>query len=156
MTEKKDDSLPKVNYPQDILSGVRKTVGFKCDTGLYSAFKEVAQAKFGSVCRPLECIMLTFLALNKERVNFGTTVRIDHLHVERNLRPRRNLEADTCGFARCNKFAVGTGVYIKTGRKFFMCEGHFAEAKANPSLWSEVARLEDGDPSNMKSPDGKE
>jgi len=39
--------------PQNVFSGVRKPVGFRCDTGLYSAFKPVAKAYFGSVCRPL-------------------------------------------------------------------------------------------------------
>ena len=93
---KKDDSSTGVNYPQSVFSGVRKTVGFKCDTGLYSAFKSAAQAYFGSVCRPLEIFMLAVLALNKEQVNFGKTVVIEHLNIERNLRERRSLavEAD--------------------------------------------------------------
>lgn len=85
-------SSAEVNYPQSVFNGIRKTVGFKCDTGLYSEFKRVAKAKMGSVCRPLECFMVAFLALNKERVNFGETVRIEHLHIERNLRERRKLE----------------------------------------------------------------
>jgi hypothetical protein len=72
-----NDSSTGVNYPQSVFSGIRKTVGFKCDTGLHAEFKRVAQAKMGSVCKPLEAFEIAFLALNKEQVNFGTTVHIE-------------------------------------------------------------------------------
>jgi hypothetical protein len=72
-----NDGYTGVNYPQSVFSGIRKTVGFKCDTGLHREFKRVSQAKMGSVCRPLECFEIAFLALIKEQVNFGTTVHIE-------------------------------------------------------------------------------
>ena len=75
-TEEKNSSSTEVNYPQNVLSGVRKTFGFKCDTGLSEAFKPVAKQHFGSICRPLECFMVAVLALQKEQVNFGETIKI--------------------------------------------------------------------------------
>jgi hypothetical protein len=38
--------------------------------------------------------MIAVLALQKEQVNFGETVRIENLHIERNLRSRRRLVID--------------------------------------------------------------
>ncbi len=93
-TEEVDSSSTEVNYPQNVLSGVRKTFGFKCDTGLKEAFKPVAKQYFGSICRPLECFMLAVLAIRKEQVNFGETVKIENLHIERNLRSRRRMVID--------------------------------------------------------------
>jgi hypothetical protein len=134
MTEN-DDSSTGVNYPQSVFSGVRKPVGFRCDVGLYSAFKPVAKAYFGSVCRPLECFMIAVLALQKEQVNFGKTVVIDRLHIERNLRPRRNLPVDVCGFKGCNEPAVASGIWRKT-KHFRLCEKHLQQAKADSKNWS--------------------
>jgi len=131
---KTNDSSTGVNYPQSVFSGVRKTKGFKCDTGLYAAFKPVAEAHFGSVCRPLECFMLAVLALQKEQVNFGETVRIEHLNIERNLRPRRNLVFDACGFRGCKEPAVTVGRW-RDGKNYPLCQKHLLEAKSDPEKW---------------------
>jgi len=138
---KTNDSVTRVNYPQSVFSGTRKTVGFKCDTGLYAAFKPVAKAYFGSVCRPLECFMIAVLALQKERVNFGETIRIEKLNIERNLRPRRNLPYDTCGYKDCKEPAVAIGMWRKE-KKFLLCEKHLQEAKSDPENWKLINDVE--------------
>lgn len=129
-----NDSSTKVNYPQSVFSGVRKTVGFKCDTGLHKEFKRVAQAKMGSVCHPLEVFEIAFLALNKEEVNFGTTVKIENLNVIRELRTRRKLVADKCGFAKCDNPAIAEAIWQE--KKIFpLCSEHLLKAKNDPKTW---------------------
>lgn len=129
-----DDDPTGVNYPQSVFSGTRKTVGFKCDTGLHSEFKKVAQAKMGSVCHPLECFEIAFLALNKEQVNFGTTVRIENLNVMRELRTRRKLVADKCGFKNCINAAIAEAIW-RDKKIFPLCGKHLLEALKDPKTW---------------------
>lgn len=137
---KTNDSSTRVNYPQSVFSGVRKTKGFKCDTGLYAAFKPIAQHYFGSVCHPLECFMLAVLTLQKERVNFGETVVIESLSIERNLRPRRNLLVDTCSFRGCKELAVASGIW--RNKTYRLCEVHLQEAKSNSRHWKLISGAE--------------
>jgi hypothetical protein len=129
-----NDSSTEVNYPQNVFSGVRKTKGFKCDTGLYAAFKPVAEAYFGSVCKPLECFMLAVLALQKERVNFGTTVTIQNLNITRDLRTRRKIVVDKCGFKDCINPAVAEAIW-RDKKIFPLCEKHLQEAKEDSKTW---------------------
>jgi len=133
-----NDSTTKGNYPQSVLSGVRKTFGFKCDTGLAEAFKPVAKRYFGSICRPLECFMIAVLALQKEQVNFGETVRIENLNVERNFRPRRKLVVDVCGFRGCEEPAIAVGVW-RNKKQFPLCKRHLREARSDPKDWRVVS-----------------
>jgi hypothetical protein len=128
------DSNTEVNYPQSVFSGKRKTVGFKCDTGLHNEFKRVAQAKMGSVCHPLEIFEIAFLALNKEQVNFGTTVRIENLNVMRDLRTRRKGIMDKCGFKGCDNPAIVEGIW-REKKIFPLCGKHLLEAKKDPKTW---------------------
>lgn len=129
-----DDSSTRVNYPESVFSGVRKTVGFKCDIGLHEEFKRVAQAKMGSVCKPLEAFEIAFLALNKEQVNFGTTVRIENLNVMRDLRTRRKGIVDKCGFKDCDKPAIVEGIW-RDKKIFPLCGEHLLEAKKDNKTW---------------------
>jgi hypothetical protein len=134
MAKSEDDSYTGVNYPQRVFSGVRKTVGFKCDTGLHEEFKRVAQAKMGSVCKPLEAFEIAFLALNKEQVNFGTTVHIENLNVLRELRTRRKGIACKCGYAKCDDPAIAEGIW-QDKKIFPLCAKHLLEAINNPKNW---------------------
>jgi len=148
--ERSNDSATEVNYPQSVMSGVRKTFGFKCDTGLAEAFKPVATRYFGSICRPLECFMIAVLALQKERVNFGETIRIENLNVLRNLRSRRRLVveeeiADTtviepsCDF--CKRFpVVAVFRYKKTDRVVNACSYHARVLKEH-SKWEMITQV---------------
>jgi hypothetical protein len=133
MTENNDSSTG-VNYPQSVFSGIRKTVGFKCDTGLHTEFKRVAQAKMGSVCHPLEVFEIAFLALNKEQVNFGTTVHIENLNVMRDLRTRRKMVVDKCGFKDCTSPAIAEAIW-RDKKIFPLCGKHLLEAKEDPKTW---------------------
>jgi hypothetical protein len=134
VTNSKDDSCTQVNYPESVFTGVRKTVGFKCDTGLHGEFKRVAQAKFGSICKPLEAFEIAVLALNKEQVNFGTTVHIENLNVFRELRTRRKGVVDKCGFAKCDEPAIAEAIW-KEQKIFPLCIKHLMEAREDPKSW---------------------
>lgn len=146
-TEENNSSSTEVNFPQSVFTGVRKTFGFKCDTGLAEAFKPVAKHYFGSICRPLECFMIAVLALQKEQVNFGETVKIENLHIERNLRSRRRLVIDEeitvaevmepcCDFCN-NKPVVGVFQTVKSGIQKRACSIH-AKFLRGHSKWKEV------------------
>lgn len=80
------------------ISGVRKTVGAKADTGLYSRAKPVMQALFGSVCRAHEIYYSTLILLAENPANLcytgGNRLDIGKIAIERNLRPRRTLKVD--------------------------------------------------------------
>jgi hypothetical protein len=134
MSSSRKDSYTQVNYPESVFSGKRKTVGFKCDTGLHNEFKRVAKAKFGSICKPLEAFEIAVLALNKEQVDFGTTVHIENLNILRELRTRRKGVVDKCGFAKCDKPAIGEGIW-KEGKIFPLCVKHLIEAKNDTKNW---------------------
>ena len=134
MAQSNEDSYTQVNYPESVFSGKRKTVGFKCDTGLHSEFKRVAQAKFGSICKPLEAFEIAVLALNKEQVNFGTTVHIENLNVFRELRTRRKGAVDKCGFAKCDEPAIAEAIW-KEQKILPLCAKHLMEAKHDPKSW---------------------
>ena len=129
-----NDSSTGVNYPQSVFSGIRKTVGFKCDTGLHTEFKRVAQAKMGSICHPLEVFEIAFLALNKEKVNFGTTVHIENLNVLRELRTRRKGVTYKCGYTKCDSPAIAEGIW-QDKKIFPLCAQHLLEAINNPKNW---------------------
>jgi hypothetical protein len=134
MSKSNEDSYTPVNYPESVFSGKRKTVGFKCDIGLHAEFKRVAQAKFGSICKPLEAFEIAVLALNKEQVNFGTTVHIENLNIMRELRTRRKAVANKCGFVKCDEPAIGEGIWNEQ-KILPLCAKHLIEAKNNPKMW---------------------
>jgi hypothetical protein len=133
-TKEPFDSCTGVNYPQNVFSGIRKTVGFKCDTGLHEEFKRLAQAKMGSICKPLEVFEIAFLALNKGEVNFGTTVHIENLNVMREIRTRRKGVANKCDFAKCDEPAIAEGIWQEK-KLFKLCAKHLLDAKSSPKNW---------------------
>lgn len=94
-TSTQSDSITGVNPSRSHGVGVwgnrRVVVGIRVDEGLYSAFKPVAQSVFGSTCRAIEAFMATIVACSSEGVNFGKTIEIGKLVIERNLRARRRL-----------------------------------------------------------------
>jgi hypothetical protein len=78
--------------------------------------------------------MIAVLALQKEQVNFGQTIVIDRLNIERNIRPRRKLGIDMCGFRGCKEPAVASGVW-RNSKSFRLCEKHLEQAKADSKNW---------------------
>jgi len=101
---KRKGSITKVNrkytHGTGIWGGERKVTGIRIDNKLYKAFKPVARRVFGSVCRPVEALMATILAMQQNEVNFGNTIHIDKQFIVRNIRPRRKMdwEAADVGF----------------------------------------------------------
>lgn len=126
------DSQTNVNF--GVWSGRRVVVGIRCDEKLYAAFKPVARRVFGSVCNPIESFMASVIGLaNTDNVNFGNTVEIGKLVIERNLRSRRKLvveeetevtETKTIGCSWCHKPAVGIFKNRGTGNSAYACEFH--------------------------------
>ncbi len=40
-----------------------------------------------------------------------------------------------CGYRRCNREAVGFGVFLETGEKYPLCKMHFHLAKTDRKMW---------------------
>jgi len=89
----KTNVYPSRSHGVGVWNNSREVISFRGDTGLYSTFKPIAKARFGSTCRAFESFMAAIVACENTGVNFGNTVKIDSLHIERNLRPRRKLES---------------------------------------------------------------
>jgi len=90
------DSITGVNrdgkHGVGIWGNPRVVMAVRVDSELKKQFIPVAKRVFGSVCNPIESFMAAILACQKMAVNFGNTVTIDKIVIERNLRPRRKLE----------------------------------------------------------------
>lgn len=134
-----DGSQTNVNF--GVWGGARKVVGIRIDENLYKAFKPVARRVFGSVCRPIEAFMASVLTMQAEgNVNFGNTVEIGKLVIERNLRSRRRLVVEeeteithtvTCSW--CHKPAVNAVQNRDTGRSAYACEFHSKMIRSQPN-----------------------
>jgi len=124
----------KVSYPKSLFSGRRKVVGIRIDENLYSAFKPIAKRVFGSVCRPIESFMASVVALDNVGANFGNTIKVHEIKIERNLRARRRLvveeeitlkeevsQSEKKCFG-CKKWFTGLPkVLFVSGKKGFVC-----------------------------------
>lgn len=145
---------PKHTHGLGLWNSPREVVGIRCDKKLYLAFKEVAIAKFGSVCHPLEVCMATLLATWRTEQISGvnpsnTSIDIGSIVINRNMQERRKLtrthtETDTvetetvvvCGYVNCGGVAVGKGVFQGNGKEFLLCADHLKEAEANRRKWT--------------------
>jgi len=136
----KPDSITKVNLVPAGFAGRRRVVGIRIDENLYRRFKPIAQAYFGSVCRPIEAFMASIIAISEMGVNFGNTIEVKEIRIERNIRARRALvveKPNECGFVDCHEVAVASGVW-RDKRELLLCEKHLAEAKSNPREWKVI------------------
>lgn len=75
----------------------REVVSFRANKELYSDFKPLAKALYGSTCRAFESFMASIVVIDHQKVNFSHTtlanpISIENIVIERNLRPRRKLE----------------------------------------------------------------
>jgi hypothetical protein len=133
-------------------SDKRVPITVRINLELYKQFKRYAKAKYGSVCRPVEYWMAVELLTDSEKVHFCNTekpISIGQIVIERNLRPRRNLEIAesvegspeveserlVCSYLKCKKKAVEKAVLKGNNREYDLCPPHFAEAQSNPHLW---------------------
>jgi len=137
---------PKHTHGLGIWGNERVVMGVRVDKGLRKEFKQVAKAKFGSTCNPIESFMAGVVGAYRHDLELGVnpcnTVSIGEIKIERNLRERRKLEVDVepvnealrCGFTGCEEEAKGLGVY--KGVQYRLCFRHLAEAKANRKAWT--------------------
>jgi len=123
----------------------RVVVGIRVDEGLYNAFKPVAKRVFGSVCNPLEAFMAAVLATAQSGVNFGNTVEVGTIVIERNLRERRRLVVEkakpiTASEVKCDLCgkvpAVGAFRHV-SGIQKHAC-GYHAQMLKNHTKWETV------------------
>lgn len=91
----------------------RIVVGIRCDSGLYSAAKPVLKARFGSVCRAVESYFAAVLSCANQEVNFGSTVEIGNIVIERNIRPRKKLDPSKMDVAEMAKIRVEERAIVK-------------------------------------------
>ena len=150
------DSMSRVNPRRTHGFGVwgnpRVVMSIRVDKGLKKAFKEVAKAKFGSTCNPIESFMAGVVGAYYSDIEAGvnpcSTINIGEIKIERNLRERRKMDSEPyadsvvlhCDFAGCEEKAVGLGLY--KGAQFRLCRVHLEAARLNRKVWKGVVSLE--------------
>jgi len=147
------DSSTKVHFSKKsaykYMSGKRKPISIRIDTGLYSAFKTVSKRVFGSTCKAVEVYMITLIETVESGVHFCNTnetrVVIEKLIIERNLgKERRNLKLcqpetmqttsePKCDF--CGKTPATASFRHTSGIVKRACDKHEAELRNHPK-WS--------------------
>ena len=149
------DSKTKVHFSESAvykyLSGRRKPISIRIDTGLYSAFKPLSKRIYGSTCKAVEIYMITLIEAAENGVHFSDTdkpIHIEKIVIERNLRERRKLEIKdnaepsevriSCGFRDCRNEAVGKAIWLENKTEFEVCAFHLAEACSNSKLWKVI------------------
>lgn len=151
-TKIEEDSITKASFHEahvnKCLTGVRKPVCVRIDSGLYLAFKPVAKGIYGSVCNAIETYMAALILTANNPASIcntkGASINIENIVIERNLRERRKLELkdDTignkntiCTVEGCKAEATGTAIWLDREEQHNLCKAHLAEAKNNPKLW---------------------
>ena len=81
----------KCNHGLGVWGNPRVVMGVRVDSELKKRFKQVAKRVFGSVCNPIESFMATVVSCAESKVNFGNTVEVGTIVIERNLKERRKL-----------------------------------------------------------------
>jgi hypothetical protein len=147
------DSSTKVHFSEKdaykYMSGERKPISIRIDTGLYSVFKTVSKRVFGSTCKAIEVYMITLIETVESGVHFCNTnetrVIIEKLIIERNLgKERRNLKPyqpetvqttsePRCDF--CGKTPATASFRHTSGIVKRACNKHEAELRKHPK-WS--------------------
>jgi len=145
----KPHSITEVNRKSSHGLGVwgnpRVVMGVRVDSELKKRFKLVAKRVFGSVCNPIEAFMATVVSCAESEVNFGNTVEVGTIVIERNLRPRRNLDVQEpkpieistvpkCDF--CGKMPVVGSFRHNSGIMRRAC-GYHASQLRNHEKWKE-------------------
>ena len=143
---KQADGITKVHFPKgcapDYVSGVREPIAVRIDTGVYKRFKPISKRLYGSTCRAVETYMISLIEVAEKGVHISNTdkpISIEKIVIERNLRPRRNLELAQAEQEKakchyCSRLPVGEFVYLKTGEKFPLCRFHAGEF-VNEKTW---------------------
>jgi hypothetical protein len=147
------DSSTKVHFSKSsaykYMSGRRKPISIRIDTGLYSAFKPLSKRIYGSTCKAVETYMITLIETVENGVHFSNTsetrIIIEKLVIERNLaKERRNLKLNPpetmpttsepkCDF--CGKTPTTASFSHTSGIVKRACNKHEAELRKHPK-WS--------------------
>ena len=121
------------------MSGVRKPISSRRDTGLYKRYKQVAKAVYGSVCRADELYMIALIETVEKGVHFSNTmnqpIQIEKIVIERNLRPRRALEV--AGEEETTKEVMEQ---IREKQENVRLEGHYGEVRVQWAKLKDSAR----------------
>jgi hypothetical protein len=129
------------------LSGERKPISIRIDTGLYSAFKPLSKRVYGSTCKAVEVYMVGFIETIEKGVYISNTpqpIKIEKIVIERNFKERRRLEIEreldekvilSCGVVNCRNEAVAKAVWLSRNEEYWLCSEHLRTAKLNPRLW---------------------
>lgn len=149
-----DDSSTNVHFSESVaykyVSGVRKPISSRRDSGLYKRYKQVAKAVYGSVCRADELNMIALIEAAEKGVHFSNTerpIKIEKIVIERNLRSRRalevlpNIEDGSCSKPCCDfcgkPGVVGVFKDVKSGVEKKAC-GYHAKTLADHARWVSV------------------
>jgi len=144
----KSDSITEVNrkccHGLGVWGNPRVVMGVRVDSELKKRFKLVAKRVFGSVCNPIESFMATVVSCAESGVNFGNTVEVGTIVIERNLRERRRLGVENvkpvtvpevkCDF--CGKVPVVGSFCHESGIVRRAC-GYHASQLRNHEKWKE-------------------
>ena len=142
MQEKKNDKVTKANrHGVGVWGNPRKVISIRVDSGLYKAFKPIAKAFFGSVCRPIEAFMASIITCNNKEVSFGNTIKIEKLHIERNFKPRRKLKYESCEGKSC-KEVPEFHVERSNGQILNLCQKCLNEYQKNSYWQKNITKFE--------------
>lgn len=151
----KKDSKTKVHSSKKgankYITGVREPISIRIDKGLYKRFKQLAKRVYGSVCKPVEIHMISFIETVENGVHISNTdkpINVEqHIRIERLNRERRYLDivspveekiepvVEKCDFA-CNRVAVAVFRHVKSGIFKRVCSYHASVLK-NRTDWKE-------------------
>jgi len=145
-TRNREPSITNASFlPEAVnkyVSGVRKPIGVRVDTRLYSRFKPLSKRIFGSTCNAIEIYMATLILTAESPASIcntsGRRINIEKIVIERRLRERRNLEIVEDSFEKClfcHKVAVDRLRCLKDGRVYPVCGFHFQELLSSGN-WS--------------------
>ena len=136
---------PKRTHGLGIWGNPRVVMGVRVDSELKKRFKSVAKRVFGSTCNPIESFMATVVSCSENGVNFGNTIEVGKIVIERNLRERRRLEIvreevsevsvvekNTC--CVCGKAGYRVVTRSDNGR-VVLCRIHFEKEKPRLLGW---------------------
>lgn len=92
------DSVSEVHFSEYIKTewkdGKRIPISIRINNKLYSEFKPISRALYGSTCRAVESLMAAVVLAARQNVHFGatkTTISIGEINISRDLRARRAL-----------------------------------------------------------------
>lgn len=147
-TTQESDSITNVHFSERAasayVSGVRKPIAVRIDTGVYKRFKPLSKRLYGSTYKAVETFMIGVIELSEKGVHFSNTekpINIDKIVIERNLRSRRDLDyvvesgLDLSKCQYCGRHASGKFRYRPTKEVYGLCSRHAQELLSYGPTW---------------------